>query len=110
MGGVALRGFQDRDPSRETMLAEVLDQIADYFRPLTDANARGRRRNTGCLQKRFAIRRDGNRLAVTIGFMDETLRQRLRGKASAHAGRHEGGVVDPPRPVGCPPLYLHPPS
>ena len=59
------------------MLAEVLDQIADHFRPLTDANARGRRRNTGCLQKRFAIRRDGDRLAVTIGFMDETLRQRL---------------------------------
>ena len=29
------------------MLAEVLDQIADQFRPLTDGDALGARRNTG---------------------------------------------------------------
>ena len=51
-------------------------------------------------QKRLAVWRHGDRLAVTIRFMDETLRQRLRGKACTDAGRNEYGVVDYRRRIG----------
>ena len=53
------------------------------------------------MQKRLAVWRHGDRLAVTIRFMDETLRQRLRGKACTNAGRNEYGIVDHRRRIGC---------
>jgi hypothetical protein len=70
------------DTAREAMLVQILDQVVHQPCPLADPDALGRRRDAGCIEKRLGVGRDGDRLAVTIGFMDDALRQRCAARAA----------------------------